>query len=362
MVNKDLYGILGVNKTATDDELKKAFRKLSLKWHPDKWLTKSEKEQKDAEEKFKEVSEAYEILSDKNKRQQYDLFGTTDGNFSNGNGMNADDIMNAFMRNGFGSFSGFGGFGHSQGGYQRGSDKKIKIAVTLEDVFFERYKEVSYDVERPCDECDGSGSESGRDVRCPYCGGTGQIRHSQTFAGGTFQQITTCPHCQGTGYFVEDPCPNCGGTGVVSEKVTRGFKIPTIDKLGYTYKMECEGNSCHNNRGTNGDLYFMFVLKNDPNSKFYIDETNNVNIKTDIDVSVIDCITGCTTEVKTVDGKTLKIKVPQGTKDGYEFVFNGYGFKCCDCLVGKLIVKVKMTMPKLNDKQIEKIKEIINNG
>lgn len=362
MTNKNLYDILGVSKNATDDEIKRAYRKLSIKWHPDKHMNESEEKQKDAEEKFKEVSYAYEILSNKEKRQQYDLFGTTDGSFSNGGqGMNAEDIMNEFMRaHGFGGFGGFGGATQSQNIYRRGADKKIKIKVTLEDIYFERFKEVAYEVERPCDECGGRGSVNGRDVRCPYCGGKGRIIETKQWDGGIFSTESTCPHCQGTGYFVEDPCTHCGGTGVVMEKVSRGFKVPKIDKLGCTFKMECEGHSCHNNRGTNGDLYFIFVLKNDPYSQFTIDHTNNANIRTTINVSALDCIVGCDKEVKTVDGKTLKFKIPQGTKDGCEFTFNGKGFKLSNGLVGKLIVKVNMVMPQLDEEDVQKINEIRN--
>ena len=174
------------------------------------------------------------------------------------------------------------------------------------------------------------------------------------------QESHPCPHCQGTGYYVEDPCPKCGGTGVVNEKVTKGFKIPKIDKLGYTYKIELEGNSCHNNRGTNGDLYFTYVIKEDPNSPFHIDERNYANIITEIEVSVFDCLFGCEKIVKTVDGKAIKLRIPQGTRDGSEFAFNGHGFKLSNGMVGSLIAQVKMVMPNLNKEQISKIKEIID--
>lgn len=358
MTKKNLYDILGVNKNATDDEIKKAYRKMSLKWHPDKHMNESEEDRKKAEETFKEVSEAYATLSDKSKRQQYDMFGAVGGNgFNSTTNMSAEDIMNEFFRS-----QGFSGFKNSsttaEDIYRRGADKKIKINVTLEDVFFERFKEVTYEVGRSCEQCNGRGSLNGKDVRCPYCGGTGEIRQTQQWQGGVFSSKTTCPHCHGTGYYIEDPCGHCGGTGVVLEKVTRGFKVPKIDKLMYTYKMDCEGHACPNNRGTNGDLYFIYKINEDPRSPFRVDSENPSNIRTQIEVSTLDCMTGCDKEVKTVDGQTLKIKVPQGTTDGYEFIFNGHGFRRSDGLVGKLIVKVKMTMPKLNEEQIKKLKEV----
>lgn len=357
--NKDLYSILGVSKDVSEKDLKSAYRKLAKTWHPDKFGDKSEQEKKDAEEKFKEITEAYEVLSDKNKRQQYDMFGTTDGqSFSGGWGNpSTDDIFDQFMRNsGFGHFGGFGG---RRSAYSKGTDKKIRITVNLEDVYFERYKDVTYEVERTCPTCNGTGSKSGTNGQCPYCNGTGFITKTQRFMGGYSQQSSPCPHCHGTGYYVQDPCDDCHGTGVKAEKVKQSFKVPSIDKLGLTYKIELEGNAAHNNNGTNGDLYFVFALREEPNSKFHIDQNDYSNLCTDIDVSVIDCLTGCDKEITTIDGKKLKIRIPQGTKDGYKMSFKGYGFKLSNGMVGNLIVTVKMVMPKLTNEQINKIKEIV---
>lgn len=357
MTNKDLYKILGLSKGADEKDIKKAYRKAAMKWHPDKWGDKSETEQKKAEEKFKEVTEAYEILSDKEKKSQYDLFGTTDFNGSNTSNMNAEDIFSQFMRDsGFGSF---GGFHQTRERVYYGTDKKIRIGVTLEDVFFERLKTVSYDVERPCEECKGVGSLSGTDVSCPYCQGTGFITQTHHISGGIVHNTQPCPHCQGFGTFVKDPCHKCNGSGVVSKKIEKSFKVPKIDRLQYTYQMVGEGNSCYNNRGNNGDLYFTFALREDPNSKFRIDEKNPSNIITKVKVPVIDCLTGCTKDIKTIDDKIITITIPPGTKDGYEFTFNNYGLHLSNGVVGKLIVKVEMEMCKLSKKQIEKIKKIV---
>lgn len=360
MANKDLYGILGINKGASADEIKKAFRRGAMTWHPDKWGDKTEAEKKNAEERFKEITEAYEILSDKDKKAQYDMFGTTDfsgGGHSYSSDMDIDDIMSQFMGG-----SGFNPFNRFKQGRNhqvfRGSDKKIKISVSLEDVFFERVKTVSYEVERPCDDCGGKGTKDGSDVTCPYCGGSGMVTETKSIGYGMVQTSHPCSHCGGTGRYVKNPCKKCGGTGVKVTKVNQSFRVPSIDKLGYTYQMSGEGNTCHNGRGANGDLYFTFGFKDDPNGKYHIDEDNPANIWTSVDVSVFDCLTGCEKAVETVDGKKLTIKVPQGTKDGYEFVFNGNGFKLSNGFRGKFIVKVKMTMPQLNEKQIKKIKEI----
>lgn len=360
--NKDLYSILGVNKDASDKDLKSAYRKLAKTWHPDKFGDKSNKEKREAEEKFKKITEAYSILSDKDKRRQYDTFGTIDNLSGSGSwsSTSAEDIMKEFMRNsGFGSFRGFGGSNANT--VKRGSDKKIRISVTIEDVFFNGQKDVTYEVERSCDECGGNGSKSGISTKCPYCDGTGMITKTERNNFGFTQFSSPCPHCHGTGYYIQDPCGHCHGTGVVIEKVTQSFPIPKIDKLNLTYKMYGEGNACHNNMGSNGDLYYVFALREEPNSKFYVDRSNYANICTDIDVSVIDCLTGCEKIIETVDKKKLKIKIPKGTTDGYIMAFSGYGFRCSNGAVGKLLVKIKMTMPKLSDNQLNKIKEIVNN-
>lgn len=363
-MSKDLYSILGVNKDASEDEIKKSYRKLALKYHPDKWADKSKSEQKNAEDRFKEVTEAYGVLSDKEKRKQYDMFGTTDGAYSGGEWSftNAEDIMREFMRDGgfshFGNFYGNGGRTHQR---KKGTDKKLRISVTIEDVFFGRQKEVTYEVERPCNSCGGNGSKSGNSTQCPYCHGTGMITKTQQWMGGFSQQTSPCPHCNGTGQYIKDPCKVCHGNGVVSKEITQSFQIPTIDKLGTTYMINGEGNSCHNNMGVNGDLYFVFALKEDKKSKFYIDPTNYSNICTDIDVSVIDCLTGCEKIIKTIDGKKLKIKIPKGTKDGHIMSFGGYGFRCSNGTVGNLVGKIRMVMPNLTDEQLSKIKEVVNN-
>lgn len=358
-MGKDLYSVLGVNKDADEKQIKSAFRKLSLKWHPDKHQNDTEDKKKEAETKFKEIAEAYEVLSDPNKRKQYDMFGTVDGNMGGSSSMDAEDIMREFMSYGFGGFG--GGFSSSSSFHKRGTDKKIKINVTVEDIYMGRFKEVTYEVERSCNTCGGSGSQNGVDCRCPYCGGTGMVTETKRWAGGISQVSHPCPHCNGTGYYIKNKCNHCHGTGVTKEKVIRSFKVPNIDRLGYTYKMEMEGNTCYNNAGNNGDLYYIFNIKDEPNAKYHIDEDNIANIWSEIDVSFIDCLTGCDKEIETINKKKLKLHIPAGTKDGKAFGFSGYGFHLSNGMTGQYIVKVKMIMPKLTDEQIIKIKEIVEN-
>lgn len=362
-MKEDYYNILGVSKDASDKEIKSAFRSLCKKYHPDKWTGKSETERKKAEEKFKQIAEAYSVLSDSEKRKQYDTFGTVGDNGNGGwSGGSAEDIMREFMSNRFNGFSDFG-FSGFNGGYgkkrYKGDDKKIKISVTIEDVYFNKIKNVSYSLGKKCCECNGNGSKSGEKISCSNCNGTGFVTITKSFAGGYSQHIAPCPHCNGNGYIIKDPCKKCNGTGVINETVNSSFKVPNIDKLGLTYKIRSEGNACHNNLGSNGDLYIKFALRDEPDGKFHIDKENYLNIDTSIDISVIDCLTGCNKTIEAIDGSKLKLAIPQGTKDGYTHIFKGLGFHSSNGINGDLIVKINMTMPKLNKEQINKIKEII---
>ena len=361
MENKDYYNILGISKNASEDDIKAAYKKNVLKWHPDRWMGKSESEQKNAEEKFKEIAEAYEVLSDKDKKAQYDMFGTNgfSGGFSTSSN-SADDVFAEFMnRNGFGSFGGFRQKRTTK--HYKGSDKKISISVTLEDVYFNRNKTVHYNLDRHCKKCNGKGTNGDNDVKCPHCGGSGYVTQTQMFNGGMFQSTQPCPHCKGTGILIKKPCYHCGGSGVISENVSQSFAVPCIDELRYTYKIDGGGNACHNAVGDNGDLYYVFNLKDDPNSKFKIDSENSSNIHTTIEVDVFDCLMGCEKTVKTINGKTLKFKIPKGTKDGHEFMFSKYGMKLSNGSVGNFIVKVEMTIPEIDSKKIEKIRKILEN-
>lgn len=358
-MSKDLYGILGVAKNATDEEIKKAYRKLALKYHPDKISSSDEKTKKESEDKFKEISEAYSILSDKKKRQQYDTFGTIDGSFENNmSGMSAEDIMAEFMRS---NPFGFGGFGFSQKQPTNGTDKRIKISVTIEDVYFNRQKDVTYTVERPCADCEGHGSKSGKNARCSHCGGTGTITETKIHGNSMFQSVHPCQYCNGTGIMIADPCEKCGGSGVVAEEVHTSFTVPDIDKLAYTYKISGEGNSAHNNNGNNGDLLYTFALREKADTKIHIDQQNPINLITVLDVNVFDCLIGCHKEINFIDGKKISVEIPSGTKDGHVFEINGKGLRYGNGYYGKLLIRVNMIMPNMNEEQIKKITELRKN-
>ncbi len=348
--NKDFYKILGVDRNADEKQIKSAYRKLALRFHPDK-----NPNNKEAEEKFKDISEAYRVLSDKDLRQRYDMFGTVDGNFSGGN-MNPEDIFKEFFRHsGFSPFSSDFDFdGQPQQKVVRGSDKILHINVTLSDIYNNVEKKVKYTINRPCKKCGGSGSKSGSTVTCQHCNGTGQMCIRQTHQFGFMEQIVTCPHCNGTGVSVQDPCTDCKGTGLHLEEETLTVKVPTIDKvLQQVYHKSGYGNSAPNNLGINGNLRFNYKVNEESN--FKIDKENGLNIITSVNVSIINCLLGCEIKVKHLDGKEYALNIPQCTKDGKIFTIKNKGFRHSNGYVGDLLIKVNMIMPKTLTEDDKKI-------
>lgn len=346
-MNKDYYKILEIDKNATDKEIKSAYRRLSKLYHPDK-----NPGNKEAEEKFKEVSEAYSVLSDSQKRQQYDTFGTVDGNGFGMGGMSAEDIFRQF----WGSMHGFGGFDEEpmQRTY-KGANKNLKINVTLSDIYNNVSKDITYTVKRPCTKCNGSGSKSGRIEQCPHCGGTGQIHNRRQNGIMFIDNITTCPYCGGSGKFIKDECPDCGGTGLIDEKETISINVPTIDKvLMQTYVHRGGGHSCQNGLGINGDLNFNFNIDLTNSDDFEIDTNNPFNIIKTVEVPIIDCLLGTTVNVRHLDGKTYSFTIGECTPDGKLYRKQGKGFKAGN-RVGDLYFKVKQIMPKSLSNEDKKV-------
>ena len=236
---RDYYEVLGVAKGASADEIKAAYRKLAIKWHPDKWVDGTDAEKKTAEEKFKEASEAYSVLSDPDKKAKYDQFGFAgvDGqpgpDFSGGFG-NLDDILRDLFGGGFGGFSGFGGFGGFGGGSRssqqrvyRGRDIRTRVRLTFEEIARGVEKEVTIERNEPCPDCGGRGTRNASDVKtCPRCNGTGQIQQTVNSLFGRTIAYTTCPQCGGEGKIITNPCRSCNGTGVVRRRKTVKVKIP----------------------------------------------------------------------------------------------------------------------------------------
>ena len=357
MANKDYYNILGVDKSATDEELKKAYRKLSLKYHPDR-----NPGNKEAEEKFKEVVEAYDILSDKEKRQQYDMFGTIDGNFNSSAASNMDEIIRKFMRH----HAGFGFFNDDfddENIIKKGHDKKVRVTITLEELYRHGKKTIKYDRYKPCTECHGKGTNgSGTIGACPYCHGSGYVTQTQKFAYGFSQTTVHCPHCHGSGKSISNPCGKCGGSGLELQEETITIDIPVGVTDNVAVKIPRKGHYCERLEGQEGDLTIIFrvaehdkfkIIPNSPYDLAYIDET-----------PVLDCITGCEKTIKHIDGKTYKYTLRQGIEDGSIINLAGKGLAKGNGLYGNLKIIVKYKMPNIINneerKLIDKLKKSKN--
>ena len=364
---RDYYEVLGITKQATADEIKSAYRKAAIKWHPDKWVDGTEQEKKTAEDKFKEASEAYSVLSDPDKRAKYDQFGFAgvDGaaggfDFSQGFG-NLNDILNNLFGGafgGFGGFSGFGGFGSSgsnagQRTY-RGRDIRTRVKLTLEEMANGCEKEVSIERNRPCPECDGKGTKNASDIKtCPTCKGSGQVQHVANTLFGRTMTYTTCPQCNGEGKVISNPCRHCGGTGLVRKRETVKVKIPAGVEDGMQLSIRSEGHSAPHN-GSNGDLLVIVeaiehqYLKRDGNNLYYTAL-----------VSALDAMLGTTINVPTLGGSE-SLKVEAGTQSGTIVRLKGKGMPSLNGYgKGDQYVKILVWMPrKLSRTEREKLEEM----
>ena len=359
MANKrDYYEVLGVDKNASADDIKKAYRKLAIKYHPDK-----NPGDKAAEEKFKEAAEAYSVLSDADKKARYDQFGHAgvEGagpDFSGGFG-NLNDILNDLFGGafggGFGGFSGFGGgFGGFGGGGQRqqqrvyrGRDIRVRVKLTLEEIARGVEKDITIEKSVPCHDCGGKGAKNSSDIKtCPACNGTGQVqRVVNSFLGQTVT-YSTCQQCGGEGKIITNPCRTCGGTGLVRKRETVKVKIPAGVEAGMQLTVQGGGHAAKNN-GINGDLLVVIEEQEHPNLKR---EGNNLYY-TKV-VSLPEAILGAEVEVPCLDG-AYKIKVEPGTQSGTVVrlrnkglpTVNGYGG------TGDMYVKIAVWIPKKLDKE-----------
>ncbi|WP_294157118.1 molecular chaperone DnaJ [uncultured Clostridium sp.] len=348
MANKDYYEVLGVQKSASDDEIKRAFRKLAVKYHPDRNQGNAE-----AEEKFKEINEAYQILSDPDKRAKYDQFGSAafdgTGGF-NGGGFSGFD---GFDMGGFGDIfeSFFGGSGSSRrrNGPVRGNDIEYTITLTFEEAVFGVEKEISITRSENCEHCSGSGAEPGTSVKtCPTCGGSGQVRVQRQTPLGSFVSTSSCDHCHGTGKITETPCKECKGKGHIRK--TRKIKVNIPAGVDTGNVMPLRGQGEHGLRGGSpGDLY---VKINVTPSKNFTRKGNDVYI--DAHISMAKAALGTEITVATVDGN-VKYTVPAGTQSGTMFRLKGKGIQRVNSSgKGDQYVKVIVDIPKsLNKAQEE---------
>ena len=354
---RDYYEVLGLQKGASADDIKQAYRKAALKWHPDRWVSGSDAEKKTAEEKFKEASEAYSVLSDPDKKAKYDQFGFAgvDGaagpDFSHGFG-NLNDILNDLFGGGFSfggngggfSFGGFnfGGEGRSQGArMMRGRDIRTRVRLTLEEIATGCDKEVVLERNRPCPDCDGRGTRNASDLKiCPTCKGSGQVGQAVNSLFGRAMTYSTCPQCNGEGKVVSNPCPRCKGTGLERKKETVRVHIPAGVENGMQISVRGEGHSAPRG-GVNGDL--LIVVEEQPHSQLKRDGENLFYTRV---ISVTDAILGCEISVPCLDGP-YKLKLESGTQSGTVQRLRGKGLPSVNSYGrGDLYVKILVWIPR----------------
>lgn len=365
-MSKDYYNILGVSKDASDDDIKKAFRKLSLKWHPDKHANDSEAKKKEAEEKFKEIAEAYGVLSDKEKRDKYDRFGSVDGpdmsGFGDFGGMSTDDIINIFAgRHGMGGFGGFGGFG---GGFRQqpreyvepGADKVFNMALSIEDIFNGTTKDLEYEVDVRCSHCNGQGG-SGIET-CRYCGGFGTVTETQHRGPNmVFQSTRPCTHCHGTGKTVREKCSYCNGTGFKKSKRKESITVPPGVIEGQAMKMAGGGCESKNPKGHTGDLIIQFVYKIDKQKYAVVNGVTGPVVYEKVDIPYYDCILGAEKSIKLPNGKTVKYKVKENTVSNDQIFLNGEGINGNDYVLIVNMTYVDYSFKK-SGKELSYLKDI----
>lgn len=312
MSKRDYYEILGVSRDVDSKELKKAYRKLAMKYHPDR-----NPDDKDADAKFKEATEAYEILGDQQKRAAYDQYGHAGvdpsaggGGFGGGNG-NFSDIFGDVFGDIFGGGGGRGG----RGGPQRGSDLRYTMELSLEEAVRGVEKKIRVPTLSNCNTCDGSGAKPGTSPKtCGTCGGAGQVRMQQGF----FSVQQTCPTCRGQGTMIEDPCSSCHGRGVKEETKTLSVKIPPGVDTGDRVRLSGEGEAGAMG-GPAGDLYVQVSVQE--HELFHRDGRN---LYCDVPISIVDAALGGELEVPTLDGR-VKLKIPAETQSGKLFRLRGKG-------------------------------------
>ena len=355
MTKRDFYEILGVSKNATAEEIKKAYRQKAIQFHPDK-----NPGNKEAEEKFKEAAEAYEILSSPEKRQRYDQFGHSGMNGNAGFGghdMSMDDIFSMFGDifggGGFGGFGGFGGGSRSRGPRQhRGSDLRVKVNLTLNEVLNGVEKKIKVKKYVPCTHCNGSGAQGGSGhTTCSTCRGSGHVTRIQNTLLGQMQTTTTCPTCNGEGQIITNKCTHCQGEGIVRDEEVISIKIPAGVGEGMQLNVSGKGNAGRRG-GINGDL---FVVIQEDEHKELIRDGNNLIY--DLFITFPEITLGTTREIPTVDSK-VKVKIEAGTQPekilrlrgkGLPDV-NGYG-------KGDLLVRVHVWIPKKLNSEEKKLLE-----
>ena len=358
MAKRDYYEVLGVDKNASEEDIKKAYRKIAIKYHPDR-----NPGSKEAEEKFKEAAEAYDVLHDPQKRQQYDQFGFDGpmGGFGgfNGGGFSMDDIFSMFGdvfggRGGFSGFSGFGGGGR-QPAQHRGSDLRLKVRLSLQEVATGVTKKFKVRKDVTCSHCHGTGAEDGSGTEtCPTCHGSGVVTRTTQSLFGMMQTQSVCPTCQGEGKIIKNKCHECHGTGIMKGDEVVEIKIPAGVAEGMVVNVPGKGNAAIHN-GIPGNI--QVFIEEEPNSTFVRDGSNLIyNLLLDFPTASL----GGTAEIPTVDGSKVKIKIEPGTQPGKTLRLRDKGLREVQGYgrdTGDLIVNISIYVPKELSKDEKKALE-----
>lgn len=349
MNKKDYYEVLGVSKTATDEEIKRAFRKLAKQYHPD--INK----EPGAEEKFKEIGEAYAVLSDANKRRQYDQFGHAafeNGGSGGGAGfqgfnmgdIDLEDILGDLFGGGFRGFSGFGGSSRTSSRPSKGEDIRVVLNLTFEEAAFGCEKDVKLNITSECSICKGKGGFN--EKTCRTCGGAGKVLEQSQTIFGYMQTQKTCPDCKGRGKTYETTCDECHGKGVVEKVKTLTVTIPEGVDEGYQLRLSGKGNAGLNG-GPNGDVFLEFKIKEHP-----LFERDGADIYLEVPVTITDATLGCKKEIPTLYGNII-LEIKAGTQNYTKLKIKGKGIKLPNSISkGNMYAVVNIIIPtKLDRKQ-----------
>ncbi|UAW97995.1 molecular chaperone DnaJ [Halopseudomonas nanhaiensis] len=352
MAKRDYYEVLGVERGASDAELKKAYRRLAMKFHPDR-----NPDDKEAEDKFKEANEAYEVLTDPNKRAAYDQYGHAgvDPNMGAGGaggfgGANFSDIFGDV----FGDIFGGAGGGRGRSSVQRGSDLRYTLELDLEEAVRGTSVTIRVPTLVSCKTCDGSGAKKGTaPVTCTTCGGHGQVRMQQGF----FSVQQTCPRCHGTGKMIADPCNDCHGHGRVEEQKTLSVKVPAGVDTGDRIRLAGEGEAGVNG-GPSGDLYVVVSVR-----EHKIFQRDGKNLYCEVPISFADAALGGELEVPTLDGR-VKLKIPEGAQTGKLFRLRGKGVTpvrggSAGDLLCRVVVETPVNLTKRQRELLEELRETL---
>ena len=356
MAKKEFYDLLGINRDASDDDIKKAYRKMAMKYHPDR-----NPDSKDAEEKFKEIKEAYEVLSDSQKRATYDQYGHAGleqnaGGFGGGGaGFGGfGDAFSDIFGDIFGGRAGTAGGNGGRGNVYRGSDLRYNMEITLEEAARGCEKQIRIPAVDSCEACDGTGAKSGTSPKtCPTCGGQGQVRMQQGF----FSIQQTCPTCHGNGRVIADPCGVCNGSGRVKKSKTLNVKVPVGVDNGDRIRLSGEGEPGVNG-GPHGDLYVVTHIK-----EHSVFQRDGQNLHCEMPISFATAALGGEIEIPTLEG-VAKLKIPAETQSGQVFRLRGKGIRPLrGTTQGDLMCHVVVETPiKLTERQKQLLRDFDDEG